>query len=287
MRLERQIAILDTFRQLPPQTLTRKALGEYLATQRAALKVPKSFGVDDLIGLLSENDVLRVAEITSQEYGNKSRYAFGAISPLQVACSFYKGSFLSHATALYLHGLAPLDIIFVNHEQSLKNSTSRLTQAGLNNAFRNSQRQSTYVFRYGTHTITFLNGKNTGGAGLTEMQAPGGERLTTTSLERTLIDIVVRPQYAGGIPNVVSAFRQAKDRVSVTELAHLLAKMSYVYPYHQSLGFLLQRVGTSEQDLQPLKERGLRYKFFLDYEMDQPAYDPVWRIHFPSDLPEA
>ena len=97
MRLERQTAVIDAFRQLPPQTMTRKALGEYLGTRRAALKVPKSFGVDDLVDLLRENDVLKIAEISSQEYGSKSRYAFGAISPLQLACSFYKGSFLSHA----------------------------------------------------------------------------------------------------------------------------------------------------------------------------------------------
>lgn len=285
MRLERQIAVIDAFRQLPPQTMTRKALGEYLGTRRAALKVPKSFGVDDLIVLLHENEVLRIAEISSEEYGSKSRYAFGAISPLQLACSFYKGSFLSHGTALYLHGLAPLDTIFVNHEQSPKNATSGLTQAGLNNAFKNSQRQSTYVFRYGTSTITFLNGKNTGGAGLMEMQAPGGERLTTTSLERTLIDIIVRPQYAGGIRNVVSAFRQAKDRISVAEMARLLAEMKYVYPYHQALGFLLQRVGISAEDLAPLKQRAIRFKFYLDYEMDQPAYDALWKLFYPSNLP--
>lgn len=285
MKLERQIAVIDAFRQLPPRAITRKALGEYLATRRAELRVPKSFAVDDLIALLLENDILRIAEISSPEYGSKSRYVLGTVSPLQLACSFYKDSFLSHGTALYLHGLAPLDTIFVNHEQSPKNSTSRLTQAGLNNAFKNSQRQSTYVFRYGTSTITFLNGKNTGGAGLMQMQAPGGERLSTTSLERTLIDIVVRPQYAGGIRNVVTAFRQAKDRISVAEIARLLAEMKYVYPYHQSLGFLLQRAGVPEEELGPLKQRTMRFKFYLDYEMDQPAYDAVWKLFYPGNLP--
>ena len=199
MKLEKQLAIIDTFKQLPPRATTRRALSEYLGDQRSAWNAPKSFGVDDLIVLLRENDIMRIAEISSEDYGSKTRYIFGSISPLQLACSFYKDSYLSHGTALYLHGLAPLDTIFVNHEQSPKHSTSRLTQAGLNNAFKNPQRQSTYVFRYGTSIITFLNGKNTGGAGIVEMQSPAGERLRTTSLERTLIDVVVRPQYAGGM----------------------------------------------------------------------------------------
>src|ERR1022692_2320439 len=101
--------------------------------------------------------------------GAQTRYIFGALSPLQLACSFYKNSYLSHGTALHLHGLAPLETIFVNHEQSPKNSRPRISQAALNRAFQNSQRQSTYVFRYGTSTITFLNGKNTQGAGIVDM----------------------------------------------------------------------------------------------------------------------
>ena len=201
-----------------------------------------------LIALLRENDIMGIAEISSEHYGSKTRYIFGALSPLQLACSFYKNSYLSHGTALHLHGLAPLETIFVNHEQSPKNSRPRISQAGLNRAFQNSQRQSTYVFRYGTSTITFLNGKNTQGAGIVDMQGPRGEPLKTTSLERTLIDVVVRPQYAGGMSNVLSAFRQAKDRISVAEIARLLAKVKYVYPYHQALGFILQRAGVPEEE---------------------------------------
>ena len=226
-----------------------------------------------------------IAEISSEHYGSKTRYIFGALSPLQLACSFYKNAYLSHGTALHLHGLAPLETIFVNHEQSPKNSRPRISQAGLNRAFQNSQRQSTYVFRYGTSTITFLNGKNTQGAGIVDMQGPRGEPLKTTSLERTLIDVVVRPQYAGGMSNVLSAFRQAKDRISVAEIARLLAKVKYVYPYHQALGFILQRAGVPEEELAPLKQRAIRLKFYLDYGMNQPAYDPAWKLYYPRDLP--
>lgn len=284
MKLQQQLLIIDEFKQLKPRTLTRKALNEYLGTRRSVWKPPKGFTVDDLVNLLLENEAMRIAEITSPRYGNKIRYVIGAVSPLQLACSFYKDSYLSHGTALHLHGLAPLDTIFVNHEQSPKNSTSRLTQAGLNKAFENHQRQSTYIFHYGTSMITFLNGKNTGGAGIVEMQGPGGEPLKTTSLERTLIDTVVRPHYAGGVSNVLSACKQANDRVSVAEIGRLLTKVNYVYPYHQALGFILQQAGVPEKDLLPLKQRTIRFKFYLDYGMTQPAYDPAWKVYYPHDL---
>jgi len=54
------------------------------------------------------------------------------------------------------------------------------------------------------------------------------------------------PQYAGGICKVIRAFEKAKDHVSVPQIATLLAKMKFTYPYHQALGFVLQKVGMSE-----------------------------------------
>lgn len=117
------------------------------------------------------------------------------------------------------------------------------------------------------------------------MQGPRGEPRKTTGLERTLIDVVVRPQYAGGMSNVLSSFLQAKDRISVAEIARLLAKVKYVYPYHQALGFILQRAGVPEEELAPLKPCAIRLKFHLDYGMNQPAYDPAWKLYYPRDLP--
>ena len=287
MKVSTQLAILEDFRRQSARAMTRQDLSEYLAASRSAWKAPQSLGVDALINLLIENDSLKVDEISSDSYGRKARYLVGEVgevSFLQFASSFYKVSYLSHGTALHLHGLATLGTAFVNHEQSPKNSTSRLTQSGLDRAFRSQQRQSSYVFRYGSRTITFLNGKNTERAGVMEMRGPNNEPLMVTSLERTLIDVIVRPQYAGGICKVIRAFEKAKDHVSVPQLATLLAKMKFTYPYHQALGFVLQKVGMSEESLDPLKDRKIRFRFYLDYGMKAPAFDPSWKIHYPSDL---
>jgi hypothetical protein len=60
---------------------------------------------------------------------------------------------------------------------------------------------------------------------------------------------------------------------------------SIPYPYHQALGFILQRAGVPEEELAPLKQRAIRLKFYLDYGMNQPAYDPAWKLYYPRDLP--
>ena len=284
MKISTQLAILEDFRRVPPRAMTRQDLSNYLAAKRSSWEAPQSLGVNGLINLLIENDSLKVAEISSDSYGRKARYLVGEVSFLQFASSFYKGSYLSHGTALHLHGLATLGPTFVNHEQSPKNSTSRLTQSALDRAFRSQQRQSSYVFRYGSRTITFLNGKNTERAGVIEMRGPNNEPLMVTSLERTLIDVIVRPQYAGGIRKVITAFEKARDRVPVPQIAALLAKMKFAYPYRQALGFVLQKVGMSEESLAPLKDRKIRFRFYLDHGMKAPAFNPSWKIYYPPDL---
>lgn len=77
-----------------------------------------------LIGFLLENDIARIAEIHSSEYGNKSRYVTDDLSLFEFALSFFKNSYLSHGTALELHGHAPAGKILVNREQTAKKSTS-------------------------------------------------------------------------------------------------------------------------------------------------------------------
>ncbi len=64
-----------------------------------------------------------------------------------------------------------------------------------------------------------------------------------TSLERTLIDITVRPNYAGGAFAVLDAYRQAIERnlISSNKLVVVFNSIPFIYPYHQAIGFYLER----------------------------------------------
>jgi predicted transcriptional regulator of viral defense system len=237
-----------------------------------------------LIDFLIDNEIANERYIQSKEYGRKARYVTGHVSLLSFACSFYKNSYLCHSTALHIHGLASLEAIFVNHEQTPKNTTSRLSQPGIDQAFRNQPRRSAYTFEASGTTIIFLNGKNTQNAGVITAVAPNGESVPVTSLERTLIDCVVRPQYAGGIHQVVEAFSKARGTVSVAEIVRLLRLAKHAYPYHQTLGFLLDRVGMPKDQLAPLKSFPIRFNFYVDYGMEAPSFDPTWKILYPAHV---
>jgi predicted transcriptional regulator of viral defense system len=116
------------------------------------------------------------------------------------------------------------------------------------------------------------------------MRTPQEELVDTTKLERTLIDIVVRPVYAGGPHEVVRAYETAASRISMNTLIATLKKLDYVYPYHQAIGFLLQKVGVPETQLAKLEALGLEWDFYLAHQISDPLYDSRWRLFYPQSL---
>ena len=132
--------------------------------------------------------------------------------------------------------------------------------------------------------MTIINGKNTNRLAVEKTVGPSSEQLEATDLERTLIDIVVRPAYAGGIYQVLEAYRAAKERASANRLVSILKKLDYVYPYHQAIGFLMQRAGYPERRLSLLRNLGITHNFYLVHGIQQPEYDASWHLFYPKGM---
>jgi len=183
-----------------------------------------------------------------------------------------------------LHNLSKSsNTIYVNQEQDEKPGGTELTQASIRFAFKNPQRQSKFRFSNGKHEYVLISGKRTGRAGVLKLSTTSGECLDATDLERTLIDITVRPAYAGGIERVAEMYRLAMSKINVNHLIDLLTAMKYMYPYQQSIGFLLERAGCSEEHLRKLESSKSTFDFFLDYSLRDPRYDERWRIFYPKE----
>ena len=186
-----------------------------------------------------------------------------------------------------LHGLAHANpkLVYLNSEQSPKPSLSgKLEQDRIDNAFKKKQRLSNLIYSVDDLSVTVISGKNTQALGVEIISHSNSEKLAVTNLERTLVDIAVRPAYAGGIPQVLKAYRSAKIRVSIDRLTRILRGLDYRYPYHQSIGFLMQQAGYPEHSYAKLRELGLEHDFYLDYGMQQPAYSREWRVFYPAEL---
>lgn len=298
---------LEFFDERAEQTqrvYTQEQIGRLLDENGTEFGVPRSLTRKRFVDFLIADGKLREVQLSAEpaspqkaarrapeempvSYAPFKRFVWDAASPYEMALSLRGGSYLSHASAVFLHGLTQqiTRTVYVNKEQSPKPAPSGpLTQEGIDRAFTRPSRQSQYVYGFEGTRIVLLSGKNSGNLEVSEMVEPSGVPITVTKLERTLIDIAVRPTYAGGVFDVLAAYRGARERVAVGTLLATLRRLQHIYPYHQVIGFYMERAGYPAAQLERLMALGLQYDFYLANQMPRPQYDPKWRIHYPEGL---
>jgi predicted transcriptional regulator of viral defense system len=280
--------IFAFFEKAPRKVFTHAQIAEVLDEQRSFWRLAVRTSTLEFVSFLIDQKRLKRVELRSEEYDKKViRYTWGEASPYPLALSLRASSYLSHGTAVFLHGLTDLipKTTYLNVEQSPKPPPrGELTQSAIDRAFSNKQRQSNLSYTYSDWSVTVISGKNTGRLGVEGVNGPSGEDLEVTNLERTLIDIVVRPAYAGGVFHVLQAYRSAKEQMSTNRLVSILKKLDYTYPYHQAIGFLMQRAGYERERYDMLHELGLRFQFHLAHGIVDPQYDNHWKLFHPAGL---
>ena len=277
------------FEKLSHRVFLRKDLGKILKENREFWRLTKTISTDQFIELLRETTQLQDIAIFSPNYNKTlTRIAWGSEPSIyQVALSIKPNSYLSHYTSMFLNNLTQQipKTIYLNTEQSKKPSRPiSLEQSRINLAFKGKGRVSQYIFNYGNWKICCISGKNTNNLGVEELQLSETEKVPVTNIERTLIDISVRPIYAGGIHEVLNAFKSAKGKFSVNKLLAILKRIDYIYPYHQVIGFYMERAGYQEPQLHLVRKIEMKYDFYLDYRMKEPAYSKEWRLYFPKNF---
>lgn len=286
----REANLIDQFREKLAQSskrvLSQTELTPLIVELRVEHAFPRSLSEHSFLRRLIENGILKEIPLNATYSFDAKRYHWGTFSDYELALSLKPGAYLSHGTAALLHNLIDHKptTIYINKEQSPKHSKGTLTQTGIDRAFSNKQRQSGYIVTHDRTQIVLLSGKNSNRLGVIRVRGPQGEQLELTNVERTLIDIAVRPSYAGGAKNVAKAYRNAFSHTSVSRLAKMLEELRYVYPYHQTLGFYLENAGHSPSTLQPLRDLGLNFDFYLEHGMRQSRLDPTWRVYCPEDM---
>ncbi len=279
--------IIEFFRTSPRKAFRRIQISDLLAEQRENWALPRGLSFTRFLEFLIAETALREVTLKSEHYADEKRYVWANPSIYSVALSLRNKSYLTHGSAVYLRGLTdqPPKTVYVNYEQSPKPQGGGLTQESIDRAFANQQRQSNLTYLYYDFKIVVINGKFTGGLEVGNVPGAEGELLDVTKPERTLIDITVRPSYAGGVFQVLEAFKRAKGQVSANILVATLKKLNYVYPYHQAIGFYMERAGYSESQWKKLMNLGLKFDFYLAHKLPaKKKYDPKWRVFYSGRL---
>jgi hypothetical protein len=62
-----------------------------------------------------------------------------------------------------------------------------------------------------------------------------------------------------------------------------LRKLKYVYPYHQAIGFYLERSGAYKQKtMDLLRQFERKFDFYLTHGMVDRVYSERWRLFYPK-----
>lgn len=259
-------------------------LKDILEHKRAQWNLPSSMTLQKFIDKLTERKILVMREVIfSGYYPNKTRYLSKNASVFNLALSLASKAYLSHYTAAFLLGLTTQvpKKIYLTSEQSSKVRSSKINlfQKDIDSAFKKPQRKSNAVGTFESYSIILHNGMHTNKLGVFSNNG-----LIHTNIERTLIDLTVRPEYGGGVSRVLEIFENSIEKLSINKLKATLDKLNFIYPYHQAIGFYLEKAGLDEKRLAIFLEYEKPNNFYLTYEMKQMKYNDKWKIFYPNGM---
>ncbi len=279
--------IVRLFEELPRRILRRTELSQILSENREFWRLTQNETVNSFIDFLTKRTKLKRA-VFKFPNRTETRYTWGEVPFYELLMSIKADAYFSHYSAMYLNELTDQvpKTMYLNDEQSPKPApVGQLVQERIDGAFRRPQRASSNRTKFGGYTICLLNGKNTGQLGVIEATGPDDAVVRVAGPERTLIDVAVRPNYAGGVFEVLEAYRRAHDMISANRLSAFLKQLSYVYPYRQAIGFYLDRAGHyNDSQIALFRKTPFEVDFYLAHGMKDVDYCEEWRLFVPKGL---
>jgi hypothetical protein len=288
--------ILKLFDEMSQKVYKQSELAHILTRERAFWRLAQSTTTNNFIAFLLNTGKLRnIIFPFPKPYNKETRFTWGEVPFSDVLLTLKPQCHFSHYSAVQIHGLTEQipKTTYINFEQPLaSNASGELSQKSIDIAFKRKVRTTNYVAETDEFRVCILNGKNTGYLGVVDNFSLASAhqtetsigRLRVTNLERTLIDIAVRPVYAGGVSEVLKAYRMAQSKLSVNRLAAMLQQLRYIYPYHQAIGFYLERAGYKSSLLDLLRRFPMNFDFYLVHEMRESDYIKEWKIYVPRGI---
>lgn len=279
------IEVLDNFlKDQPFRSCTEKKLRDLINLALPGWNFKKSIKAHHIIELLLDQKKLQV-HVFSNETTKRTIYTWYTDDLFTIISGLKSSGYFSFYTALHLHQLT-LQIpktIYLNFEHAKPlNEEPFITQEQIDEAFSKPQRKSNNSFFFNDRRIILTNSRYTKRLGVLKEET-ADRFFYYTDLERTLIDIVTRPVYSGGVFEVLEAYRLAKGKIDLKRLLSYLDEMEFVYPYKQSIGFYLERAGYESKD-QTLFKSAMNFDFYLTYNMTNLEYSRKWKLYFPKGM---
>lgn len=282
--------IISFFEKHPFKAYTTHDIQQIFDAERDTWKIANYRSYKHFITFLNERKIL-LLDVQNHEAQNSVKQVLRKkeATPFHVGLTVRKGGYLSNYSAMQLHQLT-LQLpktVYVSDDKYVnlhgpKSKDVVLQQEAVDKAFSKPQRVATesYKSTFDGFRYVYLQRKHT----LVNIGITTVKEYAVTDLERTLIDIAVRPAYSGGSFEVLAAFRNAKPKTDVQKLNEYLNQLDYIYPYHQLIGFYLDLAGFPKNNLQIFLNRKTNINFYQTYNLSNKKLNEKWGIYYPTGL---
>lgn len=234
-------------------------------------------------------------------FNNKEKLYYIGNNPnilLNALSEKYINAFFSHHTASCIHGFNdPTDSIFMsNLYQSKTSKKGVLNQNAINRIFSGKMRQvkkSTLITNnhldlenklYLLSQYADISKYTLDDLGIIQKQV-NKSHILISSFERLLIESVVRPSYFPNLKSIIDIYIKAEKYIDFNKLFKILDSLNYTYPYHQSIGFLLEITNYSQQQVSLFQNLPINFDFYLIYNSSKYdlQYSEKWHLFYPKD----
>jgi len=299
-KIYRNIIIKKYFEENSLKGITvfdNKTIYNFLDINRVEMRM-KSFSLNKFIKYLIENNFISLFEFEnkindkkiyiSRYFNDKSDYA----KALEIATLLLPKAYISHFSSIHYYNLT-LELpkkIYLSIERKSNAPHNQLNQEIINKAVCKKGRYPTMILSILGYEIYKTHSKDTNKTGIKRVLI-FDKNYRITTLERTLIDIVVRSEISGGIEEVIKVYKKValeyKKNISINKIIFILKKLNYIYPYYQIIGYLLFKNGFNTDKFK--KEFEFKNNFFItrgdvNCDIDKLEYNKDFRLYIPKNL---
>lgn len=248
--------------------------------------------VTNLIYDLLENGIVNSHKLTAKNSKTVTLYCsrkLDKLNPYEIAHAMFPQEYFCNLSSIYYHSLTnqvPKAIYICTSAKRINVNTVNNNE--LRRAFIKPHRHTNHVYTLNDYKVIVVERARISDSGVVESHPPSTLLPNTsrvTCIERALIDAVVSPQYNGGIVSVYTYFRNARDMLNMARLIKIYRQLDFVYPYSQSIGFLLDRAGMPKYASVIYKKFPPERSFFVDHDAKTSwIYDKKWNLYYPAGL---
>ena len=99
-----------------------------------------------------------------------------------------------------------------------------------------------------------------------------------SSINRALVEMIINVQYFRTSLEIIQTFIPLKTKINIKEVFKIVKVFDLIYPYFQCVGYYLEKIGFTKDELVNFKNKVSELKFYTDKHQEKYKFDNYWNM---------